>query len=108
MTKFKTIQELFSDPKRWIKGSYARDAQGLLSAEDSEKAVCFCLLGAIGNVYPPGERSKVVGKVASAIQRIDPDFDTTSRGQYGIVVSWNDVPERTIEEVRKVVEIAGV
>lgn len=40
-------RKLLSDPKKWIKGAYARSAANHVIRPTSKKAVCFCLSGAI-------------------------------------------------------------
>lgn len=41
------LRELLADPKRFTTGAFARDAQGAPVGPNDEKAVCWCLLGAI-------------------------------------------------------------
>jgi len=38
--------ELIADPKKWIKGTLARDANGRPISPYSKEAVCFCIHGA--------------------------------------------------------------
>ena len=43
--------ELLSDPAKWTKGDYAKDSSGEGVKPNSEKAVCWCMLGALLVVY---------------------------------------------------------
>jgi len=54
MNKPKTLVELFTDPKRWTKESYARTHTGRRTPFNHSAAVCWCLLGGIGFVYGNG------------------------------------------------------
>lgn len=48
----KAAKALIADPKNWLQGGYARDAQGVneyLMGND-EGAICFCSLGALQKV----------------------------------------------------------
>lgn len=40
-------RKLIDDPKHWTKGTYARNAEGDHSVPDSDKATCWCSIGAI-------------------------------------------------------------
>lgn len=43
-------REVLSDPKAWTQGQFARDADGQACEPTSDKAVCFCLMGAMRKV----------------------------------------------------------
>lgn len=44
----KAARELISDPAKWTRGAYARDAEGReLTNPKNERAVCWCAAGAV-------------------------------------------------------------
>lgn len=62
---YKTLQEYFSDPKRWTRGFSWRDSYG--NGCSKEQAACACLYGAIDIVYPDrtdeiAERLREIGE----------------------------------------------
>lgn len=90
-----TILELLSDPARWTKGYYARDARGNLQGVHSPAACSWCLLGAAMKCYPT-DHDLAVAKLKGMMG-------------YGIPLhSWNDAPGRTHAEVLELVRKAGV
>lgn len=44
------VRELLSDPRRWIQGWDAKNAEGMGEFPDDAHAVCWCLDGALGKV----------------------------------------------------------
>lgn len=99
---FKTVLELFADPKRWTKSSMGRDLHGQMCASGDPDAVCWCLAGAIFKVY--GTHSS---KGDSAFCRVAAVLKQNGIGRTEIL-NWNDRPERTHDEVLKVCEEAMI
>lgn len=64
---FMKISELFSDPKAWTKGALARTAGGTGVGAMESKAVCWCLMGAIGKCYTHTERREILLKIQDRI-----------------------------------------
>ncbi len=54
LTVLREARELISDPKRWTQGAISRDASGGEIAPSSERAVCWCSLGAIERIAEAG------------------------------------------------------
>lgn len=93
-----TLQDIFEDPSRWSKGG-SRDANGELVNHCSE-AVSYCITTAICRI--PEDSLTVIEKIGRVIGlNINPDIPTA-------LWDWNDAPERTIEDVQKLVKEAGV
>lgn len=46
--------ELLAKPEKWTTGVYAKDAAGRECCYNSTAAVCWCLVGAVRNVYGEG------------------------------------------------------
>lgn len=91
MQKFNTLQELFSDPARWTKGVYFRDAEGNSCAR--QDATCACLAGGVRLVYGDKtvDRLRVNGRINGHIKKQLPD---------ATIASWNDHFSTTIEDVQ--------
>ena len=85
------LKELFADEKRWTKGAYARDAEGVGVSVKSFGASCFCLSGAIIKIHG----SKEYGPGRQVYEKIQKYIG------HSIVSSWNDAPDRTIEDIQK-------
>lgn len=84
------IKELFLDKSKWTKGALFRNEKGEAVSMCS-KATKYCLAGVIQQCYTNRiERWDIEKKIEKEI------------GCY--VVSWNDDPERTFEEVKELVE----
>lgn len=89
------VHKLLSSPDRWTQGVYARTAEGEECRINDEKAVCWCIYGAINKCYSvPGDREKAYERVRLALPE----------GEGGLVSIFNDAPERTYEEVYTLVK----
>lgn len=99
--KFNTLQELFSDKKRWIKGDFARDKNGKGLPSKDKNAVCWCLLGAVNKVYREfPHKHNILSKLNNSINKLYPNFYSIEK--------FNDNFGTTIEDIRKVVKDANV
>mgnify|MGYP001417778115 CR=1 FL=1 len=96
MSKPTTLTEFFDSPERWTQGAYAKNADGEPCNSLDDKAVCFCLLGAINYVYGDARSTQIVKKLKNAditINRVGP---------------WNDSQDRTFDEIVDLCKRAGV
>lgn len=92
-----TVQELLSKPDFWIKGVEVATINGVCK---------YCLAGALTKVYGFSvERTEARRKVLDAIKQTDPDSYMTKPQ---LMVEYNDAPERTFEDIRRVIELANV
>lgn len=82
------VSELFSSPAKWTKYTWSRDGNGL-PVGLSKTAVCWCLEGALYHCYR-----------ASKVAYLKPTIEAV----IGEIHLWNDMPERTFEDVKKLVE----
>jgi hypothetical protein len=102
------IWELFDQETKWTKGSYGRCVGRLgtlLSCgSKDEDACCWCLAGAINKCYPGGktEHGNVYVLLADAIS--EKTGHQSDRLAHDIIVSWNDAPSRTFQEVYDLVK----
>lgn len=85
------VKELLISEDVWTTQHLARNINGESTYSQDIDAVCWCLLGAIGNCYMLNEhkRKQVINKVESHLKM-------------GIA-EWNDKPERTFDDVRNLV-----
>lgn len=85
-TKLETlraVRELLSDPSRWTRGAYARDAEGNYANASGPNAVCWCAVGAFEKVT--GYKSGAISRSIDSLLRLW-GFDPTE------LVERNDGP----------------
>lgn len=93
------VHELIYDPDYWIKNADAHDSAGAEINPRSERARCWCLLGAIKKCYfDATTREYVYKKFADRIRKITGDRFESDYAE-GIITHWNDARERTHKEV---------
>ena len=103
----KTLQELFSDPKRWTQGRLAQDSSGEKVTTCDNKAVCFCLVGGAKRVYKH-EAPSVCQKLAVAIVGFPFENSRYESVCLDKITQWNDDPARTIADIQRLVKEANV
>jgi hypothetical protein len=114
--KPKTLQELYAREGTWTKGAYARLPNGEVAAADDKGACCFCLDGGLVHIYGDNTEQycEALEKVWQTIMKVfsAPKFlqGLKEIDDYCWIgtVRWNDRPERTIEDIRRVVKEANV
>jgi hypothetical protein len=90
------VKDLLSDASAWTRGTMARDKSGKPCDPRDDRAVQFCLVGAIRRVYRGwGERMRAYDDVSRVIGNT-------------IIEYWNDAPDRTFLDVLRVLEKADV
>jgi hypothetical protein len=85
--------------EHWIQGSYAEDDYGRqVSDVSGPEAVCWCSVGVLRSVAGPGCRgiNKAIGALVVAIE------GRKCRRNRGVVTSFNDNPDTTFKDVRRV------
>lgn len=82
------------EQNEWIQGRFARDIDGDVVDSGSRKAVKFCVLGAIFHVSGHGRYAS-----KSVHARFHALADQLESHLKHPVISWNDDPARTKEEV---------
>lgn len=83
------VKELFTDESRWIQHYVAKDVYGR-PCSVTGNAASFCLLGAVSRCYVNDDWRRVMDKIKLHIM-------------VESITVWNDSPERTFEEVKKLV-----
>jgi hypothetical protein len=85
------MRELLATPDRWTQGVLAKDANGAPVSCDSDRASCWCFVGAsFGAKIAPLE-------VAYLAEAMSP---------YAHWATWNDAPERTHADVLDLIDRA--
>lgn len=82
--------QLLDSPEKWTKGAFARTACGRAVMTGEGAAACWCLHGALGLCYNYGYDAEA--------ERLRVRLGAND------LVSWNDTPERTHQEVLAVLK----
>lgn len=107
------VSQLLSKENRWTKNALARDGNGKAidcldlihfhnghTLDLGKNAVAYSILGAIAHCYSPDDHEQVLDKIHSAMRKVLND------DMY--IAKFNDAETTTFEDVKKVIEIAGV
>lgn len=86
------IQDILTDESKWTKGANARHANGNPIGPEEANAACWCLNGALIKAYDESIEGRQVR------YKICIELSTHSFSP------WNDAPERTFADVRKLIE----
>lgn len=86
-----TLRQLFDRPEKWAQKSMALDAQGKPVHYNSDKAVCWCLLGGLCKAYGPERAEELITDVRKHLGKTS-------------VVNWNDHTDRVFEDVVKLMD----
>lgn len=84
----------------WCQGSFAEDEGGDPTDPQSDKACAFCIRGAMA--YPPAFYTEALYMAYRLLE--DAAFEYTGKRQ--AIVSFNDHPGRTVEDILAVFDIA--
>lgn len=88
------VRQLFSSEKKWTKGLYARNKDGVTVGVLNDKAFSFCLDGALSRCYGPS------GKFYKIRKQVDDAISKMTRGRFNSTVQWNDYHRRTFKQVK--------
>ena len=83
--------ELLDKPEKWTQGAFGEDEAGNAVGSRCPTAVCWCMAGAINRCYGTEcdeFHDKVKAKLGGLIS----------------VVTWNDAPSRTWQEVHAILK----
>lgn len=91
------IRELLDSPEKWIQGKLAADSNGNTVTSLSVDSCRWCIVGSIIKCYGCNEfgddRYAVANRISDHLSLYPLDIS-----------KWNDAPERTFEDIRKLVE----
>ena len=93
----KKAWQILSSSKKWVRGHFAKDKDGMSVDPSDRTAVCFCAAGALMRAYGEGSN-----KYESAAMRLR-DHIVTNTIWAGIP-SWNDHQEQRWDRVRAVLK----
>lgn len=93
-------RELLSEPVRWTRGAYARDASGADVPYDEQAATCWCLSGAVDLA---GQGQSIAAARARDYIRVAIDSDDDSMVT---IPTFNDDPGRTHADVLAAIDRA--
>ena len=96
--KFSTVADLLGDPARWCQGEYAMDDVGIRTTPRGDRAVRWCLAGAVEVIYgyQTPEAEAALSRLRSAI------------GGQHFLQWWNDAKGRRHSEVVEACKNASV
>jgi hypothetical protein len=94
------VKDILTDASKWTRFTDAQDAEGNECDVNDDRAVAFCLSGALRRAYSGQE-------LDAAIKRIEAVIGPLVAGILSIR-GWNDDRRRTFEDVRQVIEKADV
>lgn len=107
------VVDLFSKKECWTTLWYAKDANGdnvWNRYSDENKAVCWCLVGAIDKLYPSEDRQGVWKRLQAVINTRHPgkycDPENPTNDDSVLVAKFNDT--EGYEEVLEVCKLAQV
>lgn len=97
LSRPQTLQKFFSNPKRWVKGTYCKDD------------MACCLYGAIDRVVPFAKRPETRRKLIKAFRSFYTNVlkRPVNEATYNIIV-FNDNVARGIKDIQWVVKKANV
>ena len=88
--------ELIDTPEKWCQGCSARNIKGLAVKAESDKAVTFCMFGALIKTSED-ENDKVFNSYNN--EQIYRMIEKLGLRTHKDLFDWNDAPERTHAEV---------
>lgn len=80
------LDALFSDESKWTQGEFARDVKQEHVRSLAPAAVCWCILGGLSRA----EAGYVILELQATIG-------------HNMLAYWNDAPERTFADVKKLI-----
>lgn len=104
------VRALLSEPKRWMKGGLAQDADGEDVEPFSQRAQCWCLVGAMIKVTNealglPGVDGYDLHEFTAYIRAQDLMKRVVGDGA-GTIVSFNDAPETNHIDIQQAITFA--
>lgn len=116
----KGVIDLFADETKWAQGAFAFTSPvdgyepDVVSSHD-EEAVCFCIMGAVdrvagGSLFQNGcgmqhKYPEEVVVAEALIAEVGDEFSVKDeRAPYDPIAQWNDMEDRTIGDVRDLMQ----
>jgi len=92
------VSDILCDESKWTKGALAKDKNGNKVDIHCPDAVCYCIMGAFGKAR---EFKNSIHKVWDSIYNI-------YGNKYKDIPDFNDSSDTTFEDIKKVLERAGL
>jgi hypothetical protein len=93
------VHELLSDPARWTKGVYARDANNRFVTANDTAACKWCVAGAIIKCYGYEEENRKLNILDGVLKKHGSEYNA---------ISFNDATATTHEEIINLLKEAGI
>jgi len=99
------IRAILSGPEKWTQGRMAKSADGGVAIPTTEKACCWCVMGAAAAVCPDGHTGKNGAEDNGArLARLLPGLPETDGATWyyspwSKVIVWNDDPDTTFDMI---------
>jgi len=87
------VRDLLTDESKWTQRASARDIRGFNIQPRDERAVRWCVAGAMYCCYRDDEESAPWSKIDRYLELLE----------YSNIVGWNDDPKRTFLDIRDLV-----
>jgi hypothetical protein len=101
--------ELLSSPDIWCQEALAKDTRGDNVPPFDPEAVQWCALAAVQKVYPPSQWEEAMNRVLRALSVSEKGIEQLSKSDKACcVMEWNDQPESSYQEIRKILLEADV
>src|SRR5574337_1253637 len=93
-TKKLKVIDILTSPSKWCKGYFAKDKRGIKISERDEKAVRFCLVGAIHKCYEDDKSRKIFERILKTLRK---------EGKFTFSSDFNDSPKTRFADVRRLI-----
>lgn len=95
-----SLQELFAKDNSFCKNTLATNKDGNPTSPHNLNATSWCIIGAIEKIYGSYQQLLKYGKIIH--NKLNPD--ELNSDDWSSIIDWNNAPERTIEDIRKLVK----
>lgn len=105
------VKDILKTENNWTKGAYARTSKDAPQiSPDNPEATCFCLKGAIiRHCQTTSDTNASEWKrFHDTCHKVRVYIIQNYKEYYDSMESWNDAPERTFDEVKKLVEALDI
>lgn len=101
------MDKILDEPKKWVKGEYAKDHDGVGTYSTDPEAVCWCMVGAmnkaLANILPSASKIEAESDATDAIRLAAEELYGHS---YFAISNFNDAPSTDYIRVKAVISRA--
>lgn len=91
------VKDLLTADNKWVQNAEAIDADDEVCLPTAPKAVAWCLLGAVIKCYEEEQIDEILDRIDNYLLKEEGDTYKPC------ITSWNDVSQRTFEDIRDLV-----